>query len=155
MLSMRKIAVALSVLALAAAGCGDDDDQDQEGSVPAPAAPDGGGSTVSVAADPGGALAYEPATLTANAGQVTIDFANRSELPQGVGGVVHITDTVADPRGRSGGPGHRCGSRRRALSTVGLRSGGRPGRAADVPDQHGGGQGAESDGGRGDEQRGK
>jgi plastocyanin len=41
----------------------------------------GGGSTVKVAADPNGALAYDQTDLTATAGSVTIDFTNMSSLP--------------------------------------------------------------------------
>jgi plastocyanin len=39
----------------------------------------GAGSTVDVAADPSGALAYEPTELTAKAGLVTIDLANETQ----------------------------------------------------------------------------
>jgi plastocyanin len=85
---MRKIALALSVLALVGAGCGGDDEESAE-STPAPAdtstpSAGGGGSSVSVAADPSGALAYEPTTLTAAAGEVTIEFANESSVPHDV-----------------------------------------------------------------------
>jgi plastocyanin len=90
-MTMRKIALALSVLALVAAGCGGDDDEEPAESTPAPAATEtpsegggGGGSTVSVAADPGGQLAYEPTTLTATAGEVTIDFTNEASVPHDV-----------------------------------------------------------------------
>jgi plastocyanin len=87
---MRKIALALSVLALAAAGCGGDDEEEPAESTPAPAetaTPEGGGgggSTVSVAADPAGQLAYEPTTLTATAGEVTIEFTNEASVPHDV-----------------------------------------------------------------------
>jgi plastocyanin len=87
---MRKIALALSVLALAAAGCGGDDEEEPAESTPAPAetaTPEGGGgggSTVSVAADPSGQLAYEPTTLTATAGEVTIEFTNEASIPHDV-----------------------------------------------------------------------
>jgi plastocyanin len=86
---MRMIALALSTLALVAAGCGDDDEEPAE-STPAPAETTtpsgggGGGSTVSVAADPSGRLAYEPTTLTATAGEVTIEFTNEASLPHDV-----------------------------------------------------------------------
>jgi plastocyanin len=89
---MRKIALALAVLALVAAGCGgDDDDGGGAESTPAPTqteAPSGGGggggSTVSVAADPSGQLAYEPTSLSAEAGEVTIEFTNEASVPHDV-----------------------------------------------------------------------
>jgi plastocyanin len=87
--TMRKIALALSVLALVAAGCGGDDEEEPAESTPAPAetgtpSEGGGGSTVSVAADPSGQLAFEPTTLTATAGEVTIDFTNEASVPHDV-----------------------------------------------------------------------
>jgi plastocyanin len=80
---VRKIAIALSVFALAAAGFRRP--RQREGKAPAPAAPDAGsGSTVSVAANPSGELAYAPTTPTAKAGKITIDFANESQVPHDV-----------------------------------------------------------------------
>jgi plastocyanin len=88
---MRKIALALSVLALVAAGCGGDDDEGGAESTPAPTETQeagggggGGGSSVSVAADPSGQLAYEPTSLSAQAGEVTIEFTNESSVPHDV-----------------------------------------------------------------------
>ena len=84
---MRKFAMALSALALAAAGCGGDDVSTADSSAdPTPTATPavGASSTVDVAADPNGALAYEPTELTANAGSVTIDFANETQVPHDV-----------------------------------------------------------------------
>ncbi|MEO8290759.1 MAG: plastocyanin/azurin family copper-binding protein [Gaiellaceae bacterium] len=44
----------------------------------------GGGETLKIAADPSGALKYDPTALTASAGSVTIDFTNDSSLPHDV-----------------------------------------------------------------------
>ena len=40
----------------------------------------GGGATLEVSADPGGQLAYEQKSLTANAGRIEIDFVNRAAV---------------------------------------------------------------------------
>ena len=47
-------------------------------------APPGGGATLEVSADPGGELAYEQRSLTAQAGRIQIDFVNRSPVPHDV-----------------------------------------------------------------------
>src|SRR3954453_17232339 len=96
---MRRTVVLAALAALAFAGCGGDD---QPAATPAPpeaattaaptdtppeAAPQGasgGGSPVKIAADPGGAKAFTKTSLTADAGQVTIDFTNESQLPHAV-----------------------------------------------------------------------
>jgi len=44
----------------------------------------GGGETLQLAADPSGALKFDPTSLEATAGQVTIDFTNDSSLPHNV-----------------------------------------------------------------------
>jgi len=85
---MRNFAIALSALALAAAGCGGDDNASTADSAAGPA-PTGtpearAGSTVDVAADPSGALAYQPTVLTAKSGSVTIDFSNETQVPDDV-----------------------------------------------------------------------
>jgi plastocyanin/mono/diheme cytochrome c family protein len=59
---------------------------------PAPTKPSAGASTVSVAADPSGALAFQQTSLSATAGKVTVDFTNQSPVPHNV--------TVADPSGK-------------------------------------------------------
>ena len=75
---MRKLFALLAVCALvpfAIAACGGDDEEE-------PAAEDtgggGGGATVSVAADPGGELAYVQKSLSASAGENTFEFDNPS-----------------------------------------------------------------------------
>jgi plastocyanin len=52
---------------------------------PARATPStGAASTVQLAADPTGQLAYDKKSLTATAGRITIDFTNRSPVPHNV-----------------------------------------------------------------------
>ena len=83
-------AVGLAVLALGAAGCGGDDNNDG-GSASAPAAPPttqtqekttsaaaGGASTIGVGATE---FKFNPSTLTAKAGEVTIDLKNTGAAP--------------------------------------------------------------------------
>jgi plastocyanin len=83
---MKKIALLLSLLALAVFGVaacgGDDEDEDTEAAPPTETTEAGGGAggTVSVTADPDGALAYEEETLTAPAGTVTIEFDNPASI---------------------------------------------------------------------------
>ncbi|MBN1529456.1 MAG: cupredoxin domain-containing protein [Thermoleophilaceae bacterium] len=51
---------------------------------PAPEPAAGGGATLQLAADPGGALRFDKSSLTADAGSVTIDMKNDSEIPHDV-----------------------------------------------------------------------
>src|SRR5439155_16513783 len=44
----------------------------------------GGGSTLKIAADPGGALKFTSKSLTAKAGTVTVQFSNQSSTPHAV-----------------------------------------------------------------------
>jgi plastocyanin len=84
---MRKLVllVVLGVLApLALAACGGGDDE----TTPAQTTPTttqaggggGGGETISLSADPGGAFAYEQTSLSAQAGNDTIEFDNPAPL---------------------------------------------------------------------------
>jgi plastocyanin len=108
---MRRTAVLAAVAALVFAACGGND---EPAATPAPteaateapteaptqaAAEDSGGnSTLKIAADPGGAKAFTETELTADAGKVTIEFANESQLPHAVeiegNGVEEETETV-------------------------------------------------------------
>jgi plastocyanin len=51
---------------------------------PAPSTASGGSSSVSLEANPEGQLKYNTKTLSAKAGQVAIDFTNKSPLPHNV-----------------------------------------------------------------------
>jgi plastocyanin len=107
---MRKLAVlasALIVAALALAACGGDDDNDTTAAgttqtTQAAGGGGGGGETLKVTADPNGDLAYEQKSLSATAGQATIDFDNPSSTGHDVtiedesGNEVAATDVVTD-----------------------------------------------------------
>ena len=87
------IALLLSAGALLAGGCGDDDDGGNGGS--------GGASTseaLTLTADPGGAISWEPGELSAPAGSVTIKLVNDSDIPHAVevegNGVEEETETI-------------------------------------------------------------
>jgi plastocyanin len=101
-----RVTLLLALLALCAfvvAGCGDDDDDGGgggSGDSGAATSDDGGGgrsygsdtgggggggaSTLKIAADPSGALRFDKTTLTAKAGEVTIDMDNPSDVPHAV-----------------------------------------------------------------------
>ncbi|MGH3092242.1 MAG: plastocyanin/azurin family copper-binding protein [Gaiellaceae bacterium] len=74
------ILLVLAALGLGAAACGGDDNGEAE----EPAANGGGGQTIQIAADPDGALAYDTTELTAQAGEITIEFTNESSMPHDV-----------------------------------------------------------------------
>ena len=93
----RTFAVATAALAIALAGCGGDDEEKTSTgtgvaqdtntgttSEPAPSA-SGKATELKIAADPGGDLAFDKASLTAKEGEVTIVMDNPSSLPHGVG----------------------------------------------------------------------
>jgi plastocyanin len=111
------LALVLAAGALAVGGCGDDDDDGggnggsttQEESTPAATeeptpAPDeeggggGGGGSLTLTADPGGSISWEPGTLTAPAGEVSIELVNESSVPHAVevegNGVEEESETV-------------------------------------------------------------
>jgi plastocyanin len=99
---MRWFVVLAATAALAFAGCGGDDEEptpaatEAETETPTEAA--ASGSTLKIAADPGGAKKFTESTLTATAGEVTVEFANESQLPHAVeiegNGVEEETETV-------------------------------------------------------------
>ncbi|HEU4448464.1 MAG TPA: plastocyanin/azurin family copper-binding protein [Gaiellaceae bacterium] len=87
------VLLAVAALGLAVAACGGDDDDEAE----EPAAADtttedtttedgggGEGTTLELAADPGGALAFDKTTLEAPAGEVTIHLVNEAQIPHNV-----------------------------------------------------------------------
>jgi uncharacterized cupredoxin-like copper-binding protein len=91
---IRSYAVALALCAaLPAVGCGSDDNSSSDTSAAttettsttdATAAPSGKGTTLKVAADPSGKLAFDKKTLRAPAGKVTIVMDNPSDVPHAV-----------------------------------------------------------------------
>lgn len=78
-------ATIFAVLGLALAACGGDDEEAEE-PAPAETQPAGGGEAteLQLAADPGGALAYDTATLEAPPGAVSIVLTNDSDVPHNV-----------------------------------------------------------------------
>ena len=87
------IALALTAGVLAAAGCGDDDEESGGGGASeTPAATEessgggggGGGEALTLTADPGGQISWDPGELSAPAGSVTIKLVNESDVPHAV-----------------------------------------------------------------------
>src|SRR4051812_27111735 len=99
---MRRIAVLLAAMAaLTLAACGGDDkpaasgasnSSDSSSTSKSSGAYGGGsntsassgGATLKIAADPGGALKFTKSKVKAKAGEVTLDFSNKSQLPHAV-----------------------------------------------------------------------
>jgi plastocyanin len=85
------LALLLSAGVLLAAGCGDDEEEGGGGGGAA-ATPEateeasggGGGEALTLTADPGGDISWEPAELSAPAGSVTIKLVNESDVPHAV-----------------------------------------------------------------------
>ncbi len=98
-------AVLATGLAILASGCGSDS-KDKKAAAPKPQqkttanapAPAGKGSTVALAADPGGKIAFDKTALSAKAGTTTIAFQNASQVPHAVevegNGVSKETKTI-------------------------------------------------------------
>ena len=87
------LAVPALAVALGVAGCGGSSSNDNSGSSGSSGASSsssssssssGGSSSIKLAADPSGKLAFDKKTLTAKAGTVTIDFTNQSSVPHAV-----------------------------------------------------------------------
>jgi plastocyanin len=105
-MTRRFLLVLLTALALvvAVAACGGDDDDDSEEPAAEATTEDtgggGGGETLMLAADPGGALAFDQTELTAAAGEVTIEFTNDSGIPHNVevegNGVEEVSETITE-----------------------------------------------------------
>jgi plastocyanin len=104
------------VAALGVAGCGGDDDGGSDTAATTTTetgatgttgagAEGGGGGTIRITADPGGELAFEQKSVTAQAGRNTIAFQNPASIPHDVkveeggkeiGGTDVITDSKAE-----------------------------------------------------------
>lgn len=97
------LALLLSAGVLLAAGCGDDE-EDSGGGAATPEATEessgggGGGEALTLTADPGGDISWEPGELSAPAGSVTITLVNDSSVPHAVevegNGVEEESETV-------------------------------------------------------------
>jgi plastocyanin len=83
------VTLLLLVLGLSACGGGNGDGE-----------PAAGGTTLELAADPGGGFSFDKQTLEAPAGTITIHLTNDSSVPHNVGvegnGVDEKTDTVTN-----------------------------------------------------------
>jgi uncharacterized cupredoxin-like copper-binding protein len=89
-----RLLIPLTAAAILAAGCGgDDNDSADSGGKAAPVATtpaettpasSGGGETLNLQADPGGALKFDKTELTAKAGKVTIVLKNPSSVPHAI-----------------------------------------------------------------------
>jgi plastocyanin len=99
------LALLLSAGVLLAAGCGEDEGggggsaSTPEATEEAPAEESsGGGEALTVTADPGGSISWEPGELSAPAGSVTIKLVNESSTPHAVevegNGVEEESETV-------------------------------------------------------------
>jgi plastocyanin len=101
------IALVLAAGVLTAAGCGGDDDESGAGGSgggtgteesSGGAGGGGGGETLTVTADPGGEISWEPTELNAKAGSVTIELVNESDVPHAIevegNGVEEESETV-------------------------------------------------------------
>ena len=111
---MRKLVllVALVILApLALTACGGDDDETTSTQTTTPTTTQAGGGgggggaeTISLTADPSGAFAFEQSSLSAKAGNDTIDFDNPAPIGHDVcvedssGNEVGCSDVVTDGR---------------------------------------------------------
>jgi plastocyanin len=105
---MRRVTWILALLLSAgalAAGCGDDEEEGGGGgggaSTPEAteeAAGGGAGEALTLTADPGGNISWEPGELSAAAGSVTIKLVNESSVPHAVevegNGVEEESETV-------------------------------------------------------------
>ena len=96
------LALLLSAGVLLAAGCGGDEEGGGGGGASTPEATQesagGGGEALTLTADPGGSISWEPGELSAPAGSVTIRLVNESETPHAVevegNGVEEESETV-------------------------------------------------------------
>jgi plastocyanin len=98
------LALLLSTGVLLAAGCGEDEDEGGGGAASTPEATEeasgggGGGEALTLTADPGGSISWEPGELSAPAGTVMIKLVNESDTPHAVevegNGVEEESETI-------------------------------------------------------------
>lgn len=89
--------VAIAAVGIAACGSSSDDSTSADTSASTtPASTGGGGETLKVTADPSGSLAWSPTTLSAKAGQVTVELENASSTPHNIeiDGETEESDTI-------------------------------------------------------------
>ncbi|HEY1597188.1 MAG TPA: plastocyanin/azurin family copper-binding protein [Thermoleophilaceae bacterium] len=110
------LAVTAAAAALAVAGCGSGGSNSSSSasstpaSTPAPAAStpatstpaSGGGNSLKLSANAGGALKFNTTSLSAKAGKVTITMANPSQIPHGVAIKGNGVNTVGKVVGNGG-----------------------------------------------------
>jgi plastocyanin len=89
------IALVLAAGALTAAGCGGDDSSSGNSGGTGTSS---GGETLTVTADPGGAISWDKTKLDAKSGKVTLKLVNDSDIPHAIevegNGVEEETDTI-------------------------------------------------------------
>jgi plastocyanin len=81
------IALVLAAGALAAAGCGGDDSSSGSSGgtgTSSSSGGGGGGQTLTVTADPGGAISWDKTKLDAKSGNVTLKLVNDSDIPHAI-----------------------------------------------------------------------
>jgi plastocyanin len=93
------IALVLAAGALTVAGCGGDDSSgSSSGGTGTSSSSGGGGQTLTVTADPGGAISWDKTSLAAKSGKVTLKLVNDSDVPHSIevkgNGVDNKTDVI-------------------------------------------------------------
>jgi plastocyanin len=100
--TMRRTLIALALATAVFAGCGGGDEESAATptatQAPASSGSEAGGATLKFSAPADGSLKFDQGDVTANAGKVTVDFANPSSVPHAVeiegNGVQEETETV-------------------------------------------------------------
>jgi plastocyanin len=77
------IALVLAAGVLTAAGCGGDDNGGSSGGT-GTSSSSSGAQTLTVTADPGGAIKWDKTSLSAKAGKVTLKLVNDSDVPHAI-----------------------------------------------------------------------